>query len=138
MKHIYGIFTSILLTAFLISGCGSDGSSKAESIIKDQTSVTEDYVNSLSSAKNSQDMVAAIEQYTEGMKKLIPKLKEFQKKYPEYQNGKVPESVEADMKKLEEISAKLPGAMMKTASYMMDGEVQAAMQKMGEEMSKMQ
>ena len=138
MKRVYGILTVVLLTAFMVSGCGSDGSSKAESIIKDQADITENYVNDISSADSSEKVVAAIERYTEGMKKLIPKIKEFQKKYPEYQQGKVPEGVEADAKRLEESSAKIPGAMMKLTAYMMDSKVQLAIQKMGEEMSKLQ
>ena len=138
MKRFYGILTVVFLTALMVSGCGSDGSSKAESIIKDQADITENYVNDISSADSSEKVVAAIERYTEGMKKLIPKIKEFQKKYPEYQQGKVPEGVEADAKRLEESSAKIPGAMMKLTAYMMDSKVQSAMQKMGEEMSKLQ
>jgi len=137
MKRIYEILAFLLITAFMVYGCGSDGSSKAESIIKDQVDVTENYINGISSAQSPQDVVEVIERYTEGMKKLIPELKEFQKKYPEYQQGKVPEGLEIDLKRLEEISAKIPGAMMKITSYMMDGKVQSAMKKMGEEMSKL-
>ena len=72
------------------------------------------------------------------MKQLIPALKKFQEKYPEYKQGKVPNGMEADLKRLEESSAKLPGAMMKLSSYMMKPEVQAAMQNMNTEMSKIQ
>ena len=135
VERMYQILTFVLLTAFMTYGCGSDGSGKAESIIKDQVHITENYINGISSAENSQEVIVAIESYTEAMKKLIPELKEFQKKYPEYQQGKIPEGMESDIKRLEEISAKIPEAMMKISSYMMDGKVQAAMQKMGEEMS---
>ncbi len=138
MKRIHEILAFLLITAFIVYGCGSDGDSKAESIIKDQVDVTENYVNDISSAESPQDVVEAIERYTDGMKELIPELKEFQKQYPGYQQGKVPEGMEIDLKRLEEISAKIPGAMMKITSYMMDGKVQSAMQKMGEEMSKLQ
>ena len=46
--------------------------------------------------------------------------------------------MEADARRLEEISAQIPGAMMKTASYMLDPKVQEAMHQMGQEMSKLQ
>jgi hypothetical protein len=72
------------------------------------------------------------------MKKLIPELQEFQKNYPEYKHGKMPEGMDADIKRLEAASSKLPGAMMKITAYMMDGEVQAAMEQMSNEMSKLQ
>jgi hypothetical protein len=137
MSRIYGIIATVLLTVFLIS-CGLDGSNEAKSIVKNQASVTEDYVNGLTDAKSAEDVVIVIEHYTEGMKKLIPELQEFQKKYPEYKQGKMPEGMEADIKRLEAASAKLPGAMMKITAYMMDGEVQAAMEQMGNEMSKLQ
>lgn len=138
MTRIYGILVTVLLAAFLVTGCSANGSSEAESIIKNQANVTEDYVNGLADAKSADDMVAAIEHYTEGMKKLIPELKEFQKNYPEYQQGKMPEGMEADIKRLEAASAKIPGVMMKMVSYMMDGKVQAAMEQMGQEMSKLE
>jgi len=135
MTRIYGILATILLTAFLVSGCSSDGSSEAKSIIKNQVSVTEDYV--IANAKSSDDVVNAIEHYMVGMKKLIPELKEFQKKYPEYKQGKMPEGMEADVKRLEAAAAKIPGAMMKVNTYMMDGKVQRAMAQMGQEMGKL-
>ena len=137
MTRIYGVIITLLLSVALIS-CGSDGSKEAGSIIKKQADVTEDYVDNLTNAKNADDVVEAIENYTKGMKQLIPALKKFQEKYPEYKQGKVPNGMEADLKRLEESSAKLPGAMMKLSSYMMKPEVQAAMQNMNTEMSKIQ
>lgn len=137
MTRISGIIITLLLSVALIS-CGSDGSKEAESIIKNQADVTENYVDNLTIAKNADDVVNAIEQYTQGMEQLIPELKEFREKYPEYKQGNVPAEMEADLKRLEEASEKLPGAMMKLSSYMMKPEVQAAMEKMNTEMSKIQ
>jgi len=138
MSRIYGILITVLFSAFLVFGCSSDGSSEVKSIIKNQTSVTEDYVNGLADAKSADDVATVIGQYTEGMKKLIPQLQEFQKNYPEYKQGEMPDGMEADVKRLEEVSAKIPGAMMNAAAYMMDGKVQAAMEQMAREMSKLQ
>ena len=138
MKRIYGILAVLLFMAFLVFGCGSDGSSEAKSIVKHQVSVTEDYVNGLADAKNADDVVKAIDHYTQGMKKLIPELREFQEKYSEYKQGQMPDGMEADFKRLEAVSAKIPGAMMKVTKYMMDGKVQEAMAQMGEEMGKLQ
>lgn len=138
MKRNYGILSVVLFVVFLVAGCGSDGSSEAESIIKSQASVTEDYVTGLANAKNADDVVEAIEHYTEGMKKLIPKLQEFQKNYPDYKQGKPPAAMAADIKRMEEASARIPEAMMKVTGYMMDAEVQAAMARMGSEMGKLE
>ena len=138
MTRIYGILATVLIIVLIAYGCGSDGSNEVKSIMKNQVSVTENYVNGLTNAKNADDVVNAIEHYTEGMKKLIPELQEFQKKYPEYKQGKMPDGMEADVKRFEEVSAKIPGVMMKITSYMMDGKVQKAMAQMGEEMGKLQ
>ncbi|MDD9302315.1 MAG: hypothetical protein HUK40_08210 [Desulfobacter sp.] len=136
MKQIYQIMAAVCLSAVLVCGCGSDGSSQAKSIIKTQASVTEDYVNGLLDAKNADEVIETIEDYTQGMKKLIPQLREFQEKFPEYQQGKMPKGMEEEMDRLKEASEKIPQAMMKITAYMMDPKVQAAMQQMGEQMSK--
>ncbi len=138
MTRIFGILTTILLFFFFISGCSSDGSSEAKSIMNNQAKVTEDYVNGLASAKSADDVIDTIENYTKGMMKLIPELQEFQKNHPEYVQGKMNKEMKADIKRMEAASAKIPEAMMKVTQYMMDGRVQAAMAQMGEEMSKLQ
>lgn len=135
MTRNHGILFVVLSIFFLVSACGSDGSSEAKSIIKNQAGVTEDYVNGLANAKNADDVVDVIKQYTKGMKKLIPELQEFQKKYPDYKQGKLPGGMEADIKRMEEASAKIPAAMMKVTRYMMDARVQEAMAQMGNEMA---
>ncbi len=138
MTRIYRILITVLFFALLVSGCSSDGGSEAKSIMNDQAKVTEDYVNGLADAKNADDVIDAIENYTKGMKKLMPELQEFQKNYPEYMQGKMPEEMADEIKRLEAASARIPAAMMKVTQYMMDGKVQAAMAQMGEEMNKLQ
>jgi hypothetical protein len=134
MTRNCGILSITLFIIFIVSGCGSSGSDEANSIIKNQASVTEDYVNGLTNAKNVDDVLGVIEQYTQGMKKLIPELQKFVKNYPDYKQGKLPAGMEADIKRMEEMSAKIPAAMMKVTPYMMDARVQKAMMQMGNEM----
>ena len=133
MKNVFRVLAIILLTAFISLGCGADGSS----VLKKQIDVTENYVNGLANAKSADDVAKTIDTFTEDMKKLMPELIEFEKKYPDYQDGKVPKEIEADVKKMEEVSEKMEGAMMKMMKYMMDPKVQAAMTRMGEEMEKL-
>jgi hypothetical protein len=134
MTRKCGILFIALFIIFLVSGCGSSGNDEAKSIIKNQANVTEDYVNGLANAENVDDVLGAIEQYTQGMKKLIPELQEFAKNYPDYKQGKLPAGMEADIKRMEEAAAKIPSAMMKVTPYMMDARVQKAMMQMGNEM----
>ena len=141
MKYITRTLLIVLFSLFVMAGCGgSDNATEpqAASIIETQADITETYIKEINSAGTADEVVAAIEHYTEGMKELIPQLKEFQEKYPEHEQGNVPENIQADLDRLEEISGKIPAAMMKMTSYMMDTNVQAAMEKMGQEMSKFQ
>ena len=138
MKRIYRLTMVLLLAGTLFFSCGSSGGDDATAIIKQQADVTEDYINGLEAASDADSVVKVIEKYTQGMKDLIPKLQEFYKNHPDFQQGKVPEGLEKETERLNEIAAKLPGAMMKTASYMMDPKVQKAMQDMGNEMAKIQ
>jgi len=138
MTRICRTLIIILFFLLLVYGCSSDGSNEAKSIMNNQAKVTEGYVNGLASAKNADDVIDAIENYTKGMKKLIPELQEFQKNYPEYMQSKMPEEMKADIKRIEAASAKIPEAMMKVTQYMMDKRVQAAMAQMGAEMNKHQ
>ncbi len=134
MKRIYGILTVVLLTLFFVSGCGSDGSS----VIKKQVKASKNYINGLADAKSADDVVKTIDNFTEEMKELLPELTELYKKYPGIREGEVPEVLEADVKEMEEVSQKMSGAMSNIMKYMMDPKVQAAMTRMGEEMSKLE
>jgi hypothetical protein len=138
MKRIFGSIIAVFLIFILVSGCGPDSGSAASSIIKNQVDVTKDFVNGLTDAKNADEVVKTIDNYTDGMKKLIPELQEFYKKYPEFREGNVPEDLKVDVKKMEEVSAKMSEAMMKMTQYMMDPKVQEAMTRMGEEMGKLE
>ncbi len=138
MTRIYAVLATVFFTAFFIYGCSSDGSNEVKSIMNKQADITENYVNGLEGAQDSDDVVKVIEQYTESMKKLIPELKEFQKNHPEFQQGKMPEAVQADVERIKALSEKIPQAMMKVAGYMQDSKVQEAMVRMGQEMRELQ
>ena len=133
MKRIYGILAIALLSVFFVFGCGSDSSS----VLKKQIKASENYINGMSDAKSADDVVKVIDNFTEDMIALLPELQEFEKKYPGYREGRVPE-LEEDVKAMEEVSQKMSGAMSNMMKYMMDPKVQAAMTRMGEEMSKLE
>jgi Zn-finger domain-containing protein len=134
MKRIYGIFVIALLILIPVTGCGSDGSS----VLNKQIEATEKYISGMGNAKSADDVVKTIDNFTEDMKVLLPELLEFEKKYPGYREGKAYEELEADVKKMEEVSAKMSEAMSNMMKYMMDPKVQEAMTRMGEEMSKLE
>lgn len=132
--------TVALATVLVLSGCGSDPYDEMADIISGQAQITENYIEGLEKAENSEDVVAVINEFSEGMKTLIPKIKSYQEKYPEIwnENTDVPENVQAQQARLETASGKIQSATMKLVSYMMDPDVQEAMTNMGEEMSQLQ
>lgn len=138
MRRIYAVLAGILVMGMAFVACGSDGSSEVKSVMKAQVGIMEKYVTGLENAKSAQDVVAVIDEYTAGMKKIIPELKALNEKYPELAQGNMPEGMEAEMKQVEEISARIPAAMMKVASFMRDSSVQQAMTRMGQEMQKLE
>ena len=137
MNRIYVIFCFAMLSILLAYGCGSEGTREARSIMRKQADITEDYLNDLSNAENADGVVKAIDKYSEGMRELIPELREFNEKYPEYKEGKIPEGLEEEVDRLREASSKIPGAMMKMAKYMMNSSVQEAMTRMSKDMDKL-
>jgi hypothetical protein len=129
-----------IVGGIFLAACGSGKYGDAEEMMSKQAKITEDYVNGLEAAKNADDVVDVINEFSEGMKSLIPKIKEYKEKFPELWagDGEIPKEIKAQQKRLEEAGRKVQGATMNMMKYMMDPKVQEAMRKMGQEMSRMQ
>lgn len=131
----------ILLVLSILVACGGDKYADARDIMAEHAQVMEAYIAGLESAANAEECAATIDAYTAGMEKLIPRLKAFQEKYPELVNENnadpAPAEVEAETKRLEALSARMPAATMNMMKYMADPQVQAAMQRMTQAMQKM-
>ena len=135
MKRLYSLLAVTALILFLVTGCGSDGDKEAKSIMKKQADVTDNFAQSLTDAKSADDVVNALDRYTESMKEMVPELIAFEKKYPDYEKeGKAPEGMEEEVKRVEETSAKVASAMMKIGPYIMEKKVQEALERMGTEL----
>jgi len=132
---------AILLVLSILAACGGDKYADARDIMAEHAQVMEAYITGLESATDAAQCAATIDAYTAGMEKLIPRLKAFQEKYPELvkeNNGDpAPAEVEAETKRLEELSTRMPAATMNMMKYMADPQVQAAMQRMTQAMEKM-
>jgi methionyl-tRNA synthetase len=136
MKQIASMMAVLAVTGILMFGCGSTPGNDAADVIKQHADVTEQFVNKLEAAHSAQDVAEAVDAYTAGMQKLVPLIQDLSEKYPGYKDGKVPKELEKEAERLEELSVRMPAAMMKTASYMMDPVVQKAMENMSNEMAK--
>ena len=132
---------STLLTLILLVACGGDQYADARDIMADHASVMEAYITGLESATTAEQCVATIDAYTAGMEELIPRLKAFQEKYPELTDESggdpPPAEVEAEARRLEELSARMPAATLNMMKFMADPQVQEAMRRMTKAMEKM-
>lgn len=135
------LMVSTLLILLVLTACGGDKYADARDIMAEHAQVMEAYITGLESATDAAQCAATIDAYTAGMEQLIPRLKTFREKYPEMakgnDGGETPAEVEAEAKRLEELSARMPAATMNMMKYMMDPQVQAAMQRMTQAMQKM-
>jgi len=138
---VHTLLVSTLLILLVLTACGGDKYADARDIMAEHAQVMEAYITGLESAADAAQCAATIDAYTAGMEKLIPRLKTFREKYPEMakgdDGGETPAEVEAEAKRLEELSARMPAATMNMMKYMMDPQVQAAMQRMTQAMQKM-
>lgn len=129
-----------VMAVLMLAACGSGEYAGVEDVIKDQADITEAYVTGLEKAKSAEDVAKVINEFTEDMKALIPKIQAFQEKHPAIWQGgdEVPEKIKAQQKRLEEASTKIQGAFMNMMTYMMDPKVQEAMMNMSTELSKLE
>lgn len=132
--------SGIVMALLMLAACESGEYGEIEDIISDQAEITEAYVTGLEEAKSAEEVANVINDFTDGMKKLIPKIKNYQETHPEIWVGgeDVPEKIKVQQERLEEASDKIKGAFMNMMAYMMDPKVQEAMTNMSTELSKLQ
>jgi hypothetical protein len=142
MKKIpFGLRSAMLvLLLSVVFACGSDAKySDARDLFEDQITVTEDYVNGLEEADSASSVATTINKFTDDMKDLIPRIRAFREKYPEFaamtDKTKMPDELRDTAERLRATSAKVQTATMNMVKYMMDPDVQKAVQRMGKELS---
>ena len=138
MKTYYWKVLLGLFLVFAISACGGDKYKEARSVMADHAKASESYLNGMNNAKSADDVVDTVNKFTDDMKTIIPRLKALHEKYPDWwvggQASNVPEELQAEGKRLEDLSGKMQSATMNIMKYMMDPKVQQAMQRMGQEL----
>ena len=135
------IAVAVLFSLPLLTACGKDKYADARDILAEHADVMEVYITGLNNAANAGDCAAAIDAYTAGMEKLIPRLKAFQEKYPDLAKGggddQTPPEVAKEAARLKALGGRMPGATMNMMKYVSDPQVQAAMQRMTQTLQKM-
>jgi predicted transcriptional regulator len=133
---------TVVVFLFGLAACGGGGKyADAKKLMEKQVQLFEDFANALDKAGSADDVVAALNNFSDGMKEMVPQMKELQEKYPELKDAKdeaMPEELKPIMEKLQnEVMPKFMGAMMKIQQYASDPAVQEASQKFQQAMSEM-
>ncbi len=117
----------LLVSMLLISGCGQHKYSDAKQANEQYINLAETYVADLDKAGDAKDVARAMNQFANGMEKLLPKMKKIAEKYPELKdkNATPPELKDLDSRS-QTVATKMGSAMMKIMPYMDDPEVQKA------------
>ena len=126
---------SIAFLVSLVMACGGKYD-EVESTLSDYADAMEDYVARMEKADSADAVAKAMKDYTQKIQSLTPRLQEMYKQFPELASGKkFPEELEKVSRRMENISDKVQGAMMKTMQYMMNPEVQKAMTEQAQAMA---
>ncbi|MCP3876275.1 MAG: hypothetical protein GY699_24420 [Desulfobacteraceae bacterium] len=135
MKKITRVVAIVMLLTGFFLGCGQDKYDDVVEINNEFIKVTQGYMDGLNKAESGKDVAKAMNKYADEFKKLAPKMKEIQKKYPDLMTAKdLPEKVTKSQAQSTQIGMDLAGSFMKVMKYMTDPEVVSAQQRMGEAM----
>lgn len=128
MKRI----TLILIALTLVSGSvfAVDKYAELKDTLRDVMDTVNTFGDALNSASNGKQVAAAIDTYAEDMERLEPRLEELEEKYPEISDTNYPAELAEVMEEYSELGAKMEEAMAVLMEYMMDPEVQEAMEGM--------
>jgi uncharacterized protein YjgD (DUF1641 family) len=134
MRKMVWVVMMVLLSAAMVS-CGGKYD-EVESTLTDYADAMEDYVTRMDRAESSDAVVEAMQDYTEKIKSLAPRLKEMNEKFPELASGKAfPKELEKISRRMEDMGQKVQTAMMKTMKYMVDPDVQKALTEQSQAMA---
>jgi len=131
----------MIATSFLFVGCGPHGKyADAKQYMKKMAKVMNKYADSLENAKESKDVVKAINEYSEELTDVINEGKKFSEKYPELnkmskeENDKI---FSEENKLLETATKKMVKSNMKLMQkFYSNKDVMGALEKLNKNMSR--
>jgi hypothetical protein len=129
------LITGILLVA-LVATTACKGKYADAIEVNDQfINAVEQYTKDLDQASNSEEVVAAIDKFSESIKTLAPEMKAMAEKYPELKDSNnLPPELKESHKRAEEMSKNMASTFTKLMPYLSDPEVAAAQARMGQAM----
>ncbi|MBN1270836.1 MAG: hypothetical protein JXB26_01065 [Candidatus Aminicenantes bacterium] len=134
-------FLTLVVFVFGLTACGGGKYADAKKLMEKQVQVFENFVNGLDKAENAEAVAAALNNFSDEMKSMVPQMKAIQEKYPELDNA-ADEDIPAELKPLiekleKEIMPKFMSAMMKIGQYADDPVVKEANEKFQQTMSEL-
>ncbi len=100
-------------------------------VIADYTRAIDDYVTLMQNAEDVEDVVEAINNYSQDAKKIIPELRKVAKEYPELMNEQeLPTEIEQKITTFIENYKKLGTVFVKPQKHMTDSDVQKSIQEL--------
>jgi hypothetical protein len=137
MRKLLTVFAFLGLLVY-INSCGGGGDNP-KAVMNDYFNVMDGFIAGMEKAETADDVVAAINKLSDGMKDLAPRMKALQENYPELKNmgnqGKLPEEFKEFEEKIKEMGPKMMGLTAKMMKFASDPKVMEAQKKMTEAMT---
>ena len=129
----------ILLGAGLLLGLAACGADTPEAAMEDMIVNMETFADKMTAADNADQIVDAIDTFSQGMQDLVPRMKALQEKHPELMDsmgeGKLPKGMEKLEERFKAVTLKIGGATAKMMQFATDPKVQEAAKKFQEAMN---
>ncbi len=121
----------------LVVGCGGKYSDVVE-VNQKYANLMTAFADDVDKVEKPADAAAAINKLTDGMEKLVPKMKALKKKYPELQDREnMTEELKATEQEMMDAGRAFGSSLMKLMPYMADEKVQQAQARLSTVMGSM-
>ena len=126
------LIAAALAGLLVLVSCGAGGPfGEAKALISEQVNIMNNLVNGMEKAGSAQDVANAFKAYNDAMERLAPRLKDFAKRNVELaKTEKIPEELNEEMKKLQEVSIRMGEVSAKSTQYLSDPAVAKEMERM--------
>lgn len=134
ISRIQVLMLAVVL-AFTLLACGASPENQAIKLNAEFVALTEAYVAELDEAGDAKSVAKAMNNYADGLERVMPKMRELSEKHPELKDQtKYSDELKAAQKESEAVAQKMVGTFMKTMQHSRDPEVKAAQERIGNAM----
>ncbi len=120
----------VSLLGIFILGLIACGGGDAKSVLRDYINSMKSFSEDMNSADSAGEVTKALNDFSDNMESIIPKMKTLSDKYPELKKmsskGNLPEEFKEFETEMQEVATKMMGAFMKMGKYASDPKVAEA------------